>query len=317
MGKNGKVKEIGTATNIPKRRRRLSMDVAISLGIIDPSELFDQGVRLPHNWSKLILKNINHSKNGTSSPKYFIRLLIENRINLIINISEGIDDIMDNHPKMRDAKIPEVRSFPTMMEMSWCDFRKTRWEQIKKSILSSSLEEFPLAGFDFHNAGGFKILKDDCTDIWNVLRNIEILTPALVQCLFFTVDDIMNRYYYMSGFFKLKYKLSSAGKKGGEKEKKSQPILLAAIKYLQDKPNLRNKPNNYIVESFKRNVANEDNCITVVSSDCEWDVFFYDECIWAKPLEDKEHKEESVKVGTFRKTYLQNAKEELIKEIKK
>jgi hypothetical protein len=233
MKKNGKVREIGHV-DIPKRKR-LSLSVAMSMGA-DPSDLFNQGVEFPRNWEM----RLNHSENHTHDRKSLVRLLIEDQIDLIVLISEWIDDMMECLPKIRDAKIPEVSSFGSSISMSWSDFRKTRWKQIIESMMNSSLEEVPLADFDFYNAGGFKIIRDDCTDIWNVMKRVNRLTPSLAKCLFVTVDDIMSRYNYMSGYFKIGYKnqtrtqLSSKTKRS-QRAVKEKYVIEAYVRMVNDK----------------------------------------------------------------------------------
>jgi len=100
-----------------------------------------------------------------------------------------------------------------------------------------------------------------------------------------------------------------AGKKGGKKPKKNQPILLAIIQYLQKHPNVSGKSNYQIAESFKRHVGKNEPII-LNFNDCEWDVYFADNYIEAiaDATNKKKHKDKSIAYSTFRNSYISEAK---------
>ena len=108
--------------------------------------------------------------------------------------------------------------------------------------------------------------------------------------------------------------LSKAGKKGGEKPKKNQPILLAIMKYLQAHPKLEDKANYQIAESFKRNIKKADSII-VKFNECEWDVYYDENYIWAiaDTTNKKKHKDKSISYSTFMNSYISETKK-LIKK---
>ena len=84
------------------------------------------------------------------------------------------------------------------------------------------------------------------------------------------------------GYWTIKLKESKAGKKGGEKEKTNQPILIAIKQYLHEHPKVADKSNIQISASFKRHVRKEEPII-VNFNGCEWDVYCADNNIWAEP----------------------------------
>lgn len=103
--------------------------------------------------------------------------------------------------------------------------------------------------------------------------------------------------------------LSKAGKKGGEKPKKNQPIIFAVIKYLEEHATLKDKSNYRIAESFKRHVGKNEPII-VNFNECEWDVYFADKYIWAiaDATNKKKHKNKSIAYTTFMNSYISEAK---------
>lgn len=112
---------------------------------------------------------------------------------------------------------------------------------------------------------------------------------------------------------------SKRGAGGGKKPKKNKPILLAVTQYLREHRNLKDSSSKRISISFKRDV-NKNKPITINFDECAWDVNYYEnddsEYIEAIPSEEygkKRHKEKLIKISTFIKSYIPDAKLLIIK----
>lgn len=115
--------------------------------------------------------------------------------------------------------------------------------------------------------------------------------------------------------------MSKKGKKGGEKPKMNQPMLLAITQYLREHPKLENTSNKRISNSFKRDVT-KDEPMTVSFKECEWDVYYYedynDAYITAIPdtKNTTKYREASRKISTVINSYIPEAKN-IIKKTQK
>ena len=210
--------------------------------------------------------------------------------------------------------------------LTWNDFRKRRKERLEEYKRSPSLDVFapntlrvfPLAVLsDYTDVGIFKIIQDDCNDMVDFLKHVKKLNPVFLIILFLRIDEIQSRFDYLSGYIKVKYRpreiiseqARMAGKKGGEKPKKKQPIILAVVKYLEKHVRLKDKSNYEIAESFKKNVGKNEPII-VNFNGCEWDVYFADKFIWAIPdtKNREKNKDKSIAYTTFMNSYISEAK---------
>jgi len=179
----------------------------------------------------------------------------------------------------------------------------------------------------------FRRVLDRCkAGLKEAIDDAKNYTELITVCAQF-IDDSMPRLLESQAAFNegkkiaiektIQEYLSKAGKKGGEKSKKNQPILRAMMQYLQKYPNLEVMSNNQISNNFKRKV-NENDPITLNFDKCQWDVYYYydddndSEYICAKPCEEygeKTHKERLIKMSTARNHYIPEAKS-LIKKQK-
>lgn len=99
-----------------------------------------------------------------------------------------------------------------------------------------------------------------------------------------------------------------AGRKGGQKPKMVIPILMAIVKYLEEKPSRKGNTNYQIAEGFKKKIK-DSSPIIVEYAGCEWDVFFKEEKISAVP--DTNHKAQHHQeraFSTFMNSYITEAK---------
>ncbi|MGD0279866.1 MAG: hypothetical protein ABSC11_11230 [Smithella sp.] len=146
-------------------------------------------------------------------------------------------------------------------------------------------------------------------------RNYDL--PADERSAQWVIDLLLNSYFLIGQKEGLNESIkitesklqSIRGKKGGEKPKKNQPIILAIIKHLQNHPNIEGKNNGQIAESFKKYTGKKEPII-IYFNKCEWDVYFADNLIWALPdaKNKKKNKDKSIAYSTFRNSYIPEAK---------
>jgi hypothetical protein len=219
--------------------------------------------------------------------------------------------------------------------VTWDEFRKKRKKDLNEYNHSQSLEVFvpstlrifPLMEpSDYTERYLFKILLDDCKDMVDFLKNVKKLSPVFLLILFLRIEEIESRFNYLSGYYKVEYQgdekikeyLRQVGKKGGEKPKKIQPILLGITQYLMEDPSRVTMSNEQIVNSFKRDV-NIDKPIIVIWEDNRCDIYCCDRAdsdngfVMAEPWDTK-NRDYAIELSTLRNHYIPEAKRIIKKE---
>jgi hypothetical protein len=121
-------------------------------------------------------------------------------------------------------------------------------------------------------------------------------------------DDLTEKSCEAIGYWTRKLEEKKNSRKGGQKLKMTIPILLAIVKYLEEKPSRKGNTNYQIAEGFKKKVK-DNTPIIVEYAGCEWDVFFKEEKISAVPdTKYKAQHHQEIAFSTFMNSYITEAK---------
>ena len=168
-------------------------------------------------------------------------------------ISSKLDRLKFDCKQLKmDIRMLSEKRFQTEDEKRWLQMKLKRFENDKKEL--EQLEgKYSWEDYELPEEVKFaERVIDSLLNAYYNMGEVEAIEKATLELSINSeIESVSNQKEKIAPLENISEYLSKAGKKGGEKPKKNQPILLAIIKYLQDHPKLEGKTNFQIGESFK------------------------------------------------------------------
>lgn len=245
--------------------------------------------------------------------------LSDDKIQFLNNLIKNIEEILKQNPRkissyphIREADLLDINGRPYG---DWCNFRRQRREA---GIF------FPLAHYDFRDPSGFLILRDDCSDLLDLLQSGRFNSINLISGILTNrCDFIMARFIYLNAYTGITpnsapdylkagfstFLASKRGKSGGEKPKMENAIYKALEQFIKEDPDLIQASNNSLARKFAKWLLSDNRYIEHATR--EWYIFYVEDSklIFAEPDKTtKKSKITSLKLGTIRTEYIPKIK---------